>query len=800
MQQAALDCRTRCHRVLQSLAKKCKEKVVIESRLTLSETEMKIDIPYRIIFVIAWLSYSICSPILLGAQDNELTIKSLLASGDSLFALKKLDDATKNYQAALKIEKNNSRALTGIGKIAIAQKNWSDAGDAFQTVLDNDPDNPEANYYRGIAYRETGKFKALLLRKLDWKKSEQHFKKVIARDSLYQDIIYQFAILERYHENYIGAILLGQRQIQLRPDLIEPQVKLFRLYRYFITHTKKNQALNWLRQQDNDHANYASAEKLRREKELTTSDSLLQDLQRRPRTISRQPGYLSLARIHYEQGDDSAGENYYWRAVNKISDAVDADLIFEDVKYIITDQELLTYRSLKTIQEKQAFFQKLWTRRDPTPAASINHRLAEHYRRLIYAEKYYEHDGFRSWFNNPDKQGYLEFTEAYDLNEEFHDKGLIYIRHGDPNERATSVNETSPSNESWLYYQTQFNPQMTFHFLVDNNSVGYWRLTPFITDPALLEDRLTWDNIYYQMLRATDLERQSMIQAMAESSRKAVAIGLATDRHTWEKNIKPLDIPFSISTFRGKQSKTIIEICYAIALRELGKEAKKKNSTIEIERGLAIHQLGWDVVAKKQDQIRVSFPAGGAESFLDCYRFEVAPDSYRFAFYARPKDSDYLGGWKFEKQIASYSTSNLRLSDIELATRIEPTATANKFTRNGLLVIPNPTRLFASKTPIYVYFEIYSLSQDAFGRTSFAIDYTLTRLESQGKGVWGLFRSAGKSSISTQINREGDSEFSVEYLAIDASQVRAGEYHLEITVTDRLTGATAKSTRRLALN
>ena len=140
--------------------------------------------------------------------------------------------------------------------------------------------------------------------------------------------------------------------------------------------------------------------------------------------MSRQLIYLSLTRIYYAQNLQQLAESYYWKAVDEIQNDVDASLVFEDVKYILTDQELDTYQSLNSITEKINFFKTLWISRDPTPAASINYRLAEHYRRLMYAEKNYEFDGFRTWFNNPDKYGYLNFTRTYNLNQEFNDMGL----------------------------------------------------------------------------------------------------------------------------------------------------------------------------------------------------------------------------------------------------------------------------------------------------------------------------------------------------------------------------------------
>lgn len=761
---------------------------------------MKIKLFYNASFLIVLLIFQLCILQTSAAQEYEHSLTRLLNEADSLCQMKQLDEAREIYKSVLKSEKTNIHALAGIGKISVSQKNWSEAGDAFHHVLDSDPENLEAIYYQGICYRETGKFKALLLRKLDWNKSEKYFNKAIARDSLYQDVLFQLAILEQYRENFIKAIQLGQRQIQLRPELVEPQVKLFRLYRYFIAHTKKNQAIAWLETQPGDHAIYAIGEKLRRETELSLADSVLQCLLNKSSMVSKQPAYLSLARINYKKNNESGAENYFWRAVTEINNEIDAALVFEDIKYIITDQELTTFRSIQTITEKKEFFKKLWLSRDPTPAASVNYRLAEHYRRLIYAEKYYEFDGFRSWFNNPDKMGYLQFNDAFELNEEFHDKGLIFIRHGDPNERAITVNENSPSNESWLYYETQHNPRMTFHFIVDANAVTFWRLTPIITDPTLLEDRLTWDNIYYRMLRADELERLSIANELAESSKKSVDVGLATDRHTWEKKIKPIETPFSMSTFRGKQGKTILEICYAISLSDIAKKSKKKSDNLELENGLVVHNLNWDEVAKTQDRIQAPNPVRETESFLDLYRFEVEPDSYRFAFYTRLKESNLMGGWKYEKQVADYSLLSPGLSDIELATKIEPTTKDTKFQKNGLLVIPNPTRRFSLKTPVYVYFEIYRLSQDSEGKTSFTIDYTLTLMESRREGILGLFRGSGKSSISTQIDREGDNEFSVEFLAIDVSQVKPGEYQLIIKVTDQLNGKTVAQEKRIALN
>ena len=42
-------------------------------------------------------------------------------------------------------------------------------------------------------------------------------------------------------------------------------------------------------------------------------------------------------------------------------------------------------------------------------------------------------------------------------------------------------------------------------------------------------------------------------------------------------------------------------------------------------------------------------------------------------------------------------------------------------------VIPNPLRTYGHASPVYVYFEVYNLSQDAFNQTQFQVSYTLSK-------------------------------------------------------------------------
>jgi len=222
--------------------------------------------------------------------------------------------------------------------------------------------------------------------------------------------------------------------------------------------------------------------------------------------------------------------------VDNIRDQLDAELVFDDVKYIVTEKELQEFRQLAAPGEYSAFFRNLWIKRDPTLGKNTEQRLMEHYRRLRYAEKYCLDDDIDTWANNPDKLADLKFPPAYYLNDRFNDKGLIYLRHGEPSKRVVTVAASLP-NESWRYEATATTPEMIFHFAIDNLAAGNnWRMIAFMRDPKILADRLFWIPAYYRYLRP-DLypERLEIENALRQQSAAAAKIGFSTDSYVWNE-------------------------------------------------------------------------------------------------------------------------------------------------------------------------------------------------------------------------------------------------------------------------
>ena len=61
----------------------------------------------------------------------------------------------------------------------------------------------------------------------------------------------------------------------------------------------------------------------------------------------------------------------------------------QDVTYIISDEERKSFRTLSNDEERDAFIEQFWLRRNPTPDSPENEFREEHYRRIAYANEHF---------------------------------------------------------------------------------------------------------------------------------------------------------------------------------------------------------------------------------------------------------------------------------------------------------------------------------------------------------------------------------------------------------------------------
>jgi GWxTD domain-containing protein len=141
-------------------------------------------------------------------------------------------------------------------------------------------------------------------------------------------------------------------------------------------------------------------------------------------------------------------------------------LFKQDLRWIISNDELSLSNGWRTTTNRDVFLDQFWLRRDPTPETYENEFKNEHYRRLRYALEHFSHC----------TPGYLT------------DRGRVFVLWGEP-DRITEVKDEGHPAVIWRYDKlTGFPPEFDFKF-VDVCSCGDYRLKlDQQTDNALQED------------------------------------------------------------------------------------------------------------------------------------------------------------------------------------------------------------------------------------------------------------------------------------------------------------------------
>jgi hypothetical protein len=131
------------------------------------------------------------------------------------------------------------------------------------------------------------------------------------------------------------------------------------------------------------------------------------------------------------------------------------------------------------------------------------------------------------------------------------------------------------------------------------------------------------------------------------------------------------------------------------------------------------------------------------------------------------------------------------MSSLVLASSITPASDGEVFTKNGLRIIPVPSKRFARQQPVYVYFEVYNLVPDAAGKSSFVAEYTTTlrkEKKSGAKKVFSVLGSKTKPATTLAMERDANGTTSTEYLALDLNKAGAGDFRLSVRIKDKKSG------------
>src|SRR6202453_899443 len=115
----------------------------------------------------------------------------------------------------------------------------------------------------------------------------------------------------------------------------------------------------------------------------------------------------------------------------------------EDVRWIITDQELQAFKSLSNDEERDQFIEQFWLRRNPNPDSPENEFREEHYARIAYANEHFA-AGKPGWKTD---RGHIYIAYGKPDSIDSHPSGGAYER---PIEEGGGETSTFPF-ETWHY-------------------------------------------------------------------------------------------------------------------------------------------------------------------------------------------------------------------------------------------------------------------------------------------------------------------------------------------------------------
>jgi len=509
----------------------------------------------------------------------------------------------------------------------------------------------------------------------------------------------------------------------------------------------------------------------------------------------------------FEINQTNEGLDYYESAMSAIQDSADMKAFFNDICYIMNNDEFDEYNTTP-INSIGNFYSQFWRSRDPDLATEENERIVEHYRRLSYARKWYRRYNvgrtaidFAHETEHPMASGtgigikggddFLKTYVSKALPEKryFDDMGLIYIRHGQPDNWVFKV--ASPQNMSWHYYPRYNRSELAFHFSKMSGTRG-WIIASM---PSSLVNREEIHPLYWKLQHSGFFDWIDIGTQLNEMNEKFVEIGVKTETTEYKYDKKPLDFPFDFLTFKGNDGKTRVELYYGIEGKEVELETRNQGNTLNLSRFVGIYDENWNesIRINKDDRIPVTLTLDEWKNSTatEMEHFEIFPGIYHYEFHLQDKVSDKLGVYKDSLAVNDYWKDDFMISDILLSGPIDSAVQNTPFQKGGLSYNPHMFNDFEKSAMVGIYYELYNLSYDSEGKTRFQVTLTVQPIgtdEKSEKNIVSRFAQRlfgkGEEIISSTYEYSGSTRDEKLHFNLKMENKFSGKYELVISVKD----------------
>ena len=280
---------------------------------------------------------------------------------------------------------------------------------------------------------------------------------------------------------------------------------------------------------------------------------------------SRALGLLELARTRLAEGRANAQDGYYEGAA--FDDPAAVAGYRADVAMIAADYELSRFDHARGA-DRAEFLRRFWTDRDRLEMRAPGERIREHYRRLLHARRNFALTVSRRFYGPADayRSGGMEID----------DRGVIYVRHGEPAERLRPFVYGLMPNESWRFNRAEGDLLLHFSSGYDTNGGGDlydYRLVESVLDlrgasdaseDQLLLSREALSGVYRRMLHWGPYGAARSRARERGIGRASIALGTTTDSYELQFS-RDLSGVVDLVAVGTVGSRTLAHLVFAIA-------------------------------------------------------------------------------------------------------------------------------------------------------------------------------------------------------------------------------------------
>jgi GWxTD domain-containing protein len=498
-------------------------------------------------------------------------------------------------------------------------------------------------------------------------------------------------------------------------------------------------------------------------------------------------GLLEAARTKCLLGSLDCFRDYLHGAVD--DDLVSTSEYRKDLALVATDGNVDRFDRTWGSQRAE-FLREFWTSRDRANLRRDGERLREHYRRYYYARKN---------FALVSTSRHYDIVERYrSESADFDDRGIIYLRHGEPTDRASYTGQDIEPNESWRYERAD--GDLIFHFLaredvqdfklveslfdvLGNAAAVDLRGTGVSANSVAGELLLSREHLspIYGRIQSSGIAGTNRFQAEERSlGRTSMELGISTDSHELTF-ARPLRAQTQVLAVGHDQDVQRVQLIFAIPGSALDPTPMQRGRSLYPVRVLFVARDSTGRVVGSCDTTRLFVarnPVPQHEFLVGRVAVDVPPGMLEYRLAVQHGEHAGLVTPTDTLQVMRTNGVTLALSDLVLGAKWstlvwQPTPVDS--------VYFNPQAVFRSDDFLELYYEVYGLQPQSTYKTQLTV-----KKGSGGGGFLGIGKlfGGGGTEISLKFEEQAPGTIVRSRRTVELGKLKEGQYTLEVAVTD----------------